>query len=84
MKAQNKIYFKLRFKIKTKALVSVKGFPSKKLFVHFQRILRPDYKFLQKAVDSYYVALYNPKFEFVQYFKNWFTNAFSALNLIYV
>jgi len=34
----------------------------------------PDYKFLQKAVDSYYVALYNSTFEFIQYFERCFTN----------
>jgi hypothetical protein len=52
-----------------------------KAFCAFSAYIGPDYKFLQKAVDSYYVALYNPTFGFIQYFKNCFTNTFSALNL---
>jgi len=40
-----------------------------KIFCTFSVSIEPDYKFLQKAVDSYNVALYNQKFEFIQNFR---------------
>jgi len=56
-------------------------FPLKAFCAVFSIYIWPDYKFLQKAVDSYSVALYNSTFESVQYSKNCFANAFSALSL---
>jgi hypothetical protein len=51
----------------------------------FSVYIEPDYKFLQKAVDSYYVALYNPTFGFIRCFKSRFnTKMFYVHSLICV
>ena len=45
-----------------------KEFSSLKAFLYvFAIYTRQDYKFLQKAVDSYCVALYNSVFGFIRY-----------------
>lgn len=58
-------------KLKQRCLLVSRDFPLKD-FCTFSVYTEPDYKFLQKAVDSYNIALYNPTFVFIVHFQELF------------